>query len=753
MRINIREQLGLLTLLCSLIGLAVIAIATASLLRSFKCCGKEANVSLSFVVGDKLQFCCWHNVRITYPNPSSNVDNAHRLSSLSLTASLYSEQLLSNLVLLESSVQAMSTRVIVQNALQRYNDRGNATAANWANAILDLQTALTGGGASQYLFQARVFSKNGTGMNSQYGLVNVTGGGVNGDDIALPFHYSNGSQVYLGDNGRGYPPCLYPNLTYTSTVVNSTFNLSTAFYEGTSLYPNSSLLLGPWQLNETFALMSFTVPIINNTSTIDVLGWLTVVANARLLFDVENALEGLGSTGMILIVGPANPTNLFPAGVMYDDPSAHNGSLTDQQKLQFVLPPLQNTTRSSKRHFASAYGQKDTSFLLQNFPAVHDAVTTNNHALNNAGSILSSTNEEGDSVSVGFAVPNTNLVDWVVVVEQEYDEVIQPINHLRNVLIACVFGTTGAILLFLIPVAHYSVRPIRRLRAATKRTVEPYGYRSDSGSVRSSIPGDLDGPESGDEENIAARARKEGFMSHVSRWRRRKGRAERNRQNDRSDTFRIPSKVPDRKHFIQDELTDLTTTFNEMSEELIMQYERLEEKVRQRTHDLELSKKAAEAANESKTLFIANISHELKTPLNGILGMTAVCMQEDDHTKIKRSLGIIYKSGDLLLHLLDDLLLFSKNQIGQQLTIEEREFRIADISSQIQNIFEKQAKEGAINLRVLFDGPNESLDTASGTPGQPGYGPFGTGRVRDMCLWGDQHRILQVIINLVSNSL
>jgi len=659
---------------------------------------------------------------------------------------------MSNLVLLESSVQAISTRIIIQNAMQRYNDRGNATASNWANAIMDLQTALTGGGASQYLFQARVFSKNGTGTNAQYGLMNVTGGGVNGD-IALPFRNPNGSQVALGDDGRGYPPCLYPNLTYTSTVVNSTFNLSAAFYAGTILYPNSTLLLGPWQLNETFALMSYTVPIINNTSTIDVLGWLTVVSNAQLLFDVENALEGLGSTGMVLIVGPANPINRFPNGIVYDDNPPASGSVIDQQKVQFVLPPLQNTTRSSKRHSASAFGQPDAQFLMANFPAVYDAVTVNNHALNNAGSILSSTNEEGDSVSVGFALPTSKLVDWVVVVEQEYSEVVQPINHLRNVLIACVFGTTGAILLILIPVAHYSVRPIRRLRAATKRSVEPYGYRSDSGSVQSSLSRDPNGEASGDDENLAARARKEGFMSHVSRWRRRKGRAERNHQQERTDTFRIPSKVPDRKHFIQDELTDLTTTFNEMSGELMTQYERLEEKVRQRTHDLELSKKAAEAANESKTLFIANISHELKTPLNGILGMTAVCMQEDDHTKIKRSLGIIYKSGDLLLHLLEDLLLFSKNQIGQQLTIEEREFRIADISSQIQNIFEKQAKEGAINLRVLFEGPNESLDTASGTPGHPGYGPFGTGRVRDMCLWGDQHRILQVIINLVSNSL
>ena len=648
----------------------------------------------------------------------------------------------------------MSTRVLVQNSLQRYNAQGNDSDSNWSKAMSDLGVALSGGGASQYLFQARVFSKNGTGINDQYGLMNVTGSGIEGQ-IPLPYDYANGSHVYLGDDGEGYPPILYPNLTYTSTPLNSTFNVSMAYYDDMPLYSNSTLLLGPWLINESFALISITVPIINNTSAIDILGWLTVIVNAELIFNVQNSLEGLGNTGVILIVGPGSPTNLFPTGVLYNSAKMDDQSTLDQQEVRFVLPPLQNSSRST-RHSASAYGEPDLPFTMQDYPAVYDAVSVDNHGLNNAGSLLKSTNEQGDSISAGFALPTSRLVDWVVLIEQDYNEVIQPINHLRNVLLACVFGTTGAILLLLIPIAHYSVRPIRRLRAATKRTVDPYGYPPDEGSVRTSVSGDEHRQASDDEENLGEVARKEGFMHYVSHWRRGnpKSRAERKRQpRGRTETFRIPSKVQDRKHFIHDELTDLTTTFNEMSEELMMQYERLEEKVRQRTHDLELSKKAAEAANESKTLFIANISHELKTPLNGILGMCAVCMQEDDHTKIKRSLGIIYKSGDLLLHLLQDLLTFSKNQIGQQLTLEVREFRIADISSQILNIFEKQAKEGAIKLRLHFEGPHESLDGALGTPGQTGYGPSGTGRVRDMCVWGDQHRILQVIINLVSNSL
>jgi osomolarity two-component system sensor histidine kinase SLN1 len=205
---------------------------------------------------------------------------------------------------------------------------------------------------------------------------------------------------------------------------------------------------------------------------------------------------------------------------------------------------------------------------------------------------------------------------------------------------------------------------------------------------------------------------------------------------------------------VTDEISELTTTFNAMSRELLLQYTSLETKVQERTQELEISKQAAEAANESKTLFIANISHELKTPLNGILGMCAVCLGEDDLRNIKKSLQVIYKSGDLLLHLLNDLLTFSKNQIGQQLTLEEKEFRLTDIKSQITTIFEKQVREGHINFGVKFVGSDTDVETELiGEKALPALGPQGMGRLKDMCLWGDQHRILQVIINLVTNSL
>ena len=620
-----------------------------------------------------------------------------------------------------------------------------------------MQSALAGGGSADMLLQAKVVSKNGTGTGGPYGLLNMTNPDI-ADLILLPISNATGQSVYLGDNGTGYPVELYPNLTFTSTVLNDTFNRSDAFWEGRPLYKNSTILLGPWITNQTFGLLSLTVPIVNDTSVEDTLGWITIVCSARSIFSVTQALEGLGSTGQILIVAPNTSDQKLPAAIQDNGLMKANRSEAKHQDVHFVIPPIQNTSRST-RHPTRAYGMPNIPFQMEEYPAILDAYTTDNGSPNNAGSIISTHNEENKQVSIGYALPKSPMVNWALVVEQAHGEVIAPINHLRNVLVACVFGTVGAMLLLSLPLAHLSVRPIRRLRDATKKTVEPYKYESEVGdgneSIRSFASEDPEiVQESGEEEAMTAEARKEGFVERLNPWRggtQKKEQERRERENRRS--FRIPGKVQDGKHVVHDELTDLTRTYNEMSEELMMQYERLEERVKERTRELEISKKAAEAANESKTAFIANISHELKTPLNGILGMTAVCMQEEDHTKIKRSLGIIYKSGDLLLHLLTDLLTFTKNQIGQHLTLDEKEFRLADLCSQVVSIFEKQAKDGAITLGVTYQGPQDGMETAGGATLQTGFGPYGTGRVRDMFLWGDQHRILQVIINLVSNSL
>ncbi|KAF2638384.1 hypothetical protein P280DRAFT_83743 [Massarina eburnea CBS 473.64] len=701
MRIPIREQLGCLVLLSSLIGLAVIAIAT------------------------------W----ITNHNFVLDV----RSTRLSLTASLKAAQLAGNILTMQTTLRQTGSRLAIQSALRRYNVDGNNSDANWDRTRDDFDAVFVGEGDARLAVQTRVYPSN----TSDFYIFDRTATAMS-DGVKMPYNDSNGKEVFFGDEPNGYPDELYPKFTpfqRQSRSGSQTADQWYATYNGREISATNFLFSGPYHVNTTLSLVSITMPIINNTSSIDTLGWVTVVLDAGLITRVVDALEGLDDTGLTMIIGPANTTNKFPTGVLYSQP----GHADEKESVSFVLPP---TNRSGEeRHKTYAMPANPPPFDWSQFPAVKKAFTKGTNASNNAGSIISTRNEVGANVAVGYALVNNPMVDWMLLIEQSHAEAWAPITRLRNVIIACVFGTMAGMIVLVFPVAHLSSRPIRRLRDATRKSVAPHLYEDDS---LSSHP-----DETQDGHDEAALANKEGFIASIVHYRRnhKASRAER-REAERRRQFRIPAKVKDRKHFIHDELTDLTTTFNEMTDELMMQYEKLEERVQQRTAELEQSKKAAEAANESKTLFIANISHELKTPLNGIMGMCAVCLQEDDPIKIRRSLGIIYKSGDLLLNLLTDLLTFSKNQVGQHLSLDEKEFRLRDISSQVIAIFERQAKESGINLNVKFEGPYDANLDLTGRPNERGdLGPFGLGRLKDMVLYGDQHRILQVVINLVSNSL
>lgn len=482
---------------------------------------------------------------------------------------------------------------------------------------------------------------------------------------------------------------------------------------------------------------------------------MTVVASGSSVVDVLSSREGLGDTGIVLVVGPVSMSNRFNASH-----PASNSTYTPNDlqafgdlPVQFLFPPGLPTA-GSNRH-SDRVGQYDIPFKLREFPAAMTDFSKQIKAVNNASGSLWSKNEQGEHVSVGYARPQTALVNWTVIVEQARSEATAPIKTLRSILLGCVFGTVGVVILFVFPCAHWGVLPIRRLKYATEKSVAPPGYQDEL--ERFDAYEDI---LSGSTSKTSVK----GLFAWLSwkihrRQRRRTLLSESEANSSRRRVFKIPGKVETRPHAITDELTELTEVFNEMSDELLKQYTSLDQKVAERTQELETSKKAAEAANESKTLFIANISHELKTPLNGIMGMCAVCMEEDDIFRIKQSLKTLYKSGDLLLHLLEDLLSFSKNQIGHQISLEEREFRLGDIRSQILSIFDKQVREGRITLSADFVG-NDPTDQPI-SPERPSLerklpaiaGPQGLGRLKDMCLWGDQHRILQVLINLVSNSL
>lgn len=100
------------------------------------------------------------------------------------------------------SAAFVSTRILIQNALTRYNIRGNNTAANWVNSVADLQAAV-GGDASLgqgLLLQTRIWPKDAEGPGSLGGLLNVTSQSVLDSSIQLPYAYANGTAILLGAN-------------------------------------------------------------------------------------------------------------------------------------------------------------------------------------------------------------------------------------------------------------------------------------------------------------------------------------------------------------------------------------------------------------------------------------------------------------------------------------------------------------------------------------------------------------------------
>ncbi|KAJ9616396.1 Histidine kinase osmosensor [Cladophialophora chaetospira] len=660
-----------------------------------------------------------------------------RAKTLEVTADLKATQIAGDIGLYEDLAQAVSTRSTIQALLKAYRD-GNHTVGP---AMEDeLRQALSGGVEDTLLLQGAIYPPKGPYSNESAAITMVTSVEAAGR-VLLPRRLENGEPIYLGDSGEGYPVELYPNLTWTRTSSEAV----QVGYENHKLDYYSTVLLGPLYLTDKNALISMTVAINNNTSRSETIGWLTILMDARLLYNILFDPVGLEHSGVILLVGPVTDDNLWKPR---DQVRAAAGD--DDVEVWFILPPNSNGTVGNRHAQRSA--DPDIPFFLGDFPTVADA-----YQQPRAGSNLLARNEEHKGVSCGYAKVNSNIVDWVVVFEESRGEVFAPINALRNTIIACVLGVCAVVLLVCFPLAHWAVKPIRALRIATRNSILTY-----EAEIPDASSGSQSDPESlKQQEHMAATV----FISEKFP-RRKKPRMHQRRE------FKIPEKVPERHLLVHDELSDLTNTFNQMSGELQLQYARLEDRVKVRTAELEKSRDLARAANESKTLFIANVSHELRTPLNGIIGMCSIAMQEEEISRVRQSLSIIYKSSDLLLHLLNDLLTFSRNSFGQQLSIEQGFFRLGDIGTQLMSIFAKQARDKKVSLKVVFQGVNSDSSIDEEVVEDAIYakkdiygmltrmktnvlarGPADTGPLRDMTLVGDKNRILQILMNLVSNSM
>lgn len=120
----------------------------------------------------------------------------------------------------------------------------------------NLNNALSGGGDDTIFLQAAVYPHNIAQDQGNQAIALVTRSSARGK-LLLPYTYENGSLAYLGDDGIGYPPKLFPNFTFGEQLSDHTHVL----YDNKTLTSNSTLLLGPLFLRNNLSLISMTLSI------------------------------------------------------------------------------------------------------------------------------------------------------------------------------------------------------------------------------------------------------------------------------------------------------------------------------------------------------------------------------------------------------------------------------------------------------------------------------------------------------------
>ncbi len=181
-------------------------------------------------------------------------------------------------------------------------------------------------------------------------------------------------------------------------------------------------------------------------------------------------------------------------------------------------------------------------------------------------------------------------------------------------------------------------------------------------------------------------------------------------------------------------LFDITRRIH-AEEELKVINKELELRVKERTKELEAEKvKAedlavrAEAANRAKAAFLAVMSHEMRTPLNGVLGMTGLLLDTNLTQEQREFADVVRISGEILLSSISEILDFSKIESGR-MDIEQVEFSLQILVDEIVDLMSAQI--GGKNLEV---------------------GAFIESNVPDL-LYGDVTHIRQILNNFLGNAI
>ncbi len=149
----------------------------------------------------------------------------------------------------------------------------------------------------------------------------------------------------------------------------------------------------------------------------------------------------------------------------------------------------------------------------------------------------------------------------------------------------------------------------------------------------------------------------------------------------------------------------------------------------------------AEAHAEAKSRFLATMSHEMRTPMHGILGLVRLIRQRELHPETQRQLSLVEGSGEHLVRVINDVLDFSRLEAGR-LPIHNQAFDLGALLNEVVD-----------TSQVLAQDKGLSLSLRHGARQQPSAGHHAEAPAFASFVMGDPVRLRQVLHNLIGNAI